>query len=92
MADKIYVKWMAKEKTFDNGGSIIRLALNMEQLKWLEVDSYWNIKLDVCKRKTVWEYGDTHYVTVNDYKKPDWETWNNKKENWWWDSSTDLPF
>lgn len=66
MAEKNYIKGFAKERKFDNGWSIISLSLNLEQLKTLPVDKYWNIKVDVCEREAD-QYGNTHYVVENTY-------------------------
>lgn len=62
MADKNYVGigWV---KTFNNGGSIINLSLNLSKLNDLETDSYDNIKLTVCERRSKDEKSKaTHYV------------------------------
>lgn len=89
--EKNYIKGFAKERKFDNGWSIISLSLNLDQLTKLPVDKYGNIKIDVCQKREVWQYGDTHYVIEN--------TFVPNNQNWWsWNSSSnsaqddELPF
>ena len=65
--EKNYIKGFAKERKFDNWWSIISLSLNLDQLNKLPVDKYWNIKIDVCQKREVWQYWDTHYVIENTF-------------------------
>ena len=62
MSDKNYVGkgW---EKTFDNGGSIINLSLELSKLNELPVDKYGCVKVQVCGRREPDERSKaTHYV------------------------------
>ena len=78
--EKNYIKGFAKEKTFDNWWSILSLSLNIEQLNKLPVDKYGNIKIDICKKKEVDKFNNTHYVVENTFMPKE-----NKKEE-------DIPF
>ena len=69
--DKIYCG-SGKEKTFDTGGSIIRVTLDLDLLI-KEYDNHGflsgrgekKININVGTRRTVGEYGDTHTVTLD---------------------------
>jgi hypothetical protein len=70
MQDKIYVG-QGKEKTFD-WGSVNNVTLSLDDLVRLFNDHGYvdgqgsrKIRVTVCKRKTVGEYGYTHYVTLD---------------------------
>ena len=68
MAEKNYVGngW---KKSFDNGGSVISLQLNIEKLKLLPVDSYGNIKVTVGELKQLGKGKQTHCVFEDTYQK-----------------------
>lgn len=72
MAEKNYIKGFAKERKFDNGGSIIALTLNLEQLSQLPLDNYGNIKIDVCQKRETDQWGNTHYVVENTFVPNGW--------------------
>lgn len=68
MADKVYLKCSAKEKTFDNGGSIIKIGIKVEDLAAF-VKAHKNergyINLAISPRREVGQYGDTHSVYLD---------------------------
>lgn len=72
--DKIYVG-TAKEKTFNDGGSIIKIMLSLDGMKD-HFDNYGftteqgkkKIKLLVSQRREPDQYGNTHYVTIDTWK------------------------
>lgn len=70
MADKTYLKCSAKEKTFGNGGSVIKLGIKVEELAAF-VKAHKNergyVNLVIAQRRNVGEYGDTHSVYLDDY-------------------------
>lgn len=70
MKNKInYLKGFATEK-FDGG--LIELSLDKEEISNLpDIDG--KIHLQVKKKRELGKYGDTHYVTLNDWR------YNNKK-------------
>ena len=79
MADKTYINGVfLKEVTFNNGGSIINMNINVEkfiqELKAHEKNGYTNIK--ICKRREADAHGNTHYAELNTYQKPE----NNQTE------------
>ena len=71
MADKVYVpKCSAKARTFDNGGSQIKLGFKVDELiafakQHGNQGGYLN--LVVAERRTPGTYGDTHSVYLDDY-------------------------
>lgn len=88
--EKNYIRGFAKERKFDNGWSIIALTLNLKQLNKLPVDNYWGVKIDVCQRREVDTYWNTHYVVENTYKKQDNDAKQEAKEIK--ETEWDLPF
>lgn len=69
---KIYVpKTSAKEITFQDGGSIIKLGIHAETvaaflLEHKNEKGYVNI--NICKRKAASQFGDTHYAVLDTWK------------------------
>ena len=60
-----------KEKTFDNGGSIISISVALEDYPkefLTEYNGKRYLRLDVCKKREVDQYGKSHYVAVNTWK------------------------
>ena len=78
--DKIYVG-SGKEKKFSNGGSLISVTLNLDDL----IREYNNhgfmtnkgnraIKITVGTRREVGQYGDTHTVTLDTWHPDSFNT------------------
>ena len=69
--DKVYLKCSAKAKTFDNGGTIIKIGVKREDLAEF-VRAHTNergyVNLIVGERREVGQYGDTHSVYLDPYK------------------------
>lgn len=57
-----------KEKTFDNGGSILKVRINAKELIKIAGEDGW-VGLDICKRREPSEKGVTHYAVVDKWKK-----------------------
>jgi hypothetical protein len=72
MSDKIYVA-NGKTKTFDNGGYIVKFALNLRDLKKAEkyvyeLNGVKYINLELGKKMvSPDQYGKTHYVSVDTF-------------------------
>ena len=77
--DKTYINWICKEVQFNNWWSIINISLKLEDLQNLANEKGY-INMTLNKRKETWKYWETHFLTLNDYKK---ET--PKKVNEFWD-------
>lgn len=60
-----FIKGSAKAIEFSDGGEIINLSLNKEELMALQGDY---VQLTVKKRREADQYGNTHYVVENTYK------------------------
>lgn len=71
MAEKTYLKCSAKQKTFDDGGSVIRLSFKDSDIAEF-VRTHKNdrgyVNLVIRERKEVGQYGDTHSVYLDDWK------------------------
>lgn len=74
MSEKIYIG-SGKEKTFDNGGSIINITIGLDGIKeYFEQYGFTTdqgkkkLKLIVSKRREIDQYGNSHYVTVDTWK------------------------
>jgi len=74
MSEKIYCG-SGKEKKFENGGSIIKVCLDMDLLQRM-FDQYGfttnggkkMIKVNVSQRREIDQYENTHYVTIDTFK------------------------
>lgn len=67
MASKTYVKGSAKKIDFDNGGSIINLSVNLENLKEHADEKGW-VRLVCSERTSPDMYGNTHSLYLNEWK------------------------
>lgn len=63
---KNYIKGSAKEIKFDNGGTVINISLNVEQINALKSDNGY-VKLTIAHRRGEDQYGNTHSVYENTY-------------------------
>lgn len=68
MDNKEYISGSAKQVDFPNGGSIIKLSLNKDQLLAVPSNEAGYITIDVCERRSIDQYGNSHYVKVNTFK------------------------
>lgn len=70
MAEKTYLKCSAKEKTFSNGGSIIKVGVKVADLIAF-AQQHGNergyLNLTIGARREVGQYGDTHTVTLDTF-------------------------
>lgn len=70
MADKVFLKCSAKQKRFDNGGSVINLGVKTADLIAF-AEAHTNergfLNLVISERREVGQYGDTHSVTLDTY-------------------------
>lgn len=94
MEEKVYVNGIViKEKTFDNGGSQLKMSVKVEdfvsQLKSIESNGWAN--LIVSRRKEPSDTGVTHYVKVDTWK-PDASKSKSFVEQVVENKNDDLPF
>ena len=68
MEQKRFVKSFCKEKIFDNGGSIVKISISKEDFNKLETTEKEYVNLVLAKRKEVSQFGDTHYIYLDDFK------------------------
>lgn len=64
---KRYVKAFCQKKTFDNGGSILNVSINLADINQLKVDAKGYVRVVIAEKQTVGEYGDTHYMYESEY-------------------------
>ena len=93
MTEKKYVNGMIiKEKTFDNGGTQLKVSLKVEeltnQIKELN-DNGW-VNLIITRRKEPSDAGVTHYAYVDTWKPTKQNTSNKKAVTS--GNEDDLPF
>lgn len=69
--DRIWLKCIAKQKQFSNGGSVINVSIKREDLAEF-VRQHTNergyINLVIGERREVGQYGDTHSVWLDTYE------------------------
>ena len=74
MSDKIYIG-SGKEKTFDNGGSVINCMITLDGLNQIFKDHGFTtqqgvkkLKIIVGKRREPDQWGNTHSVSIDTFK------------------------
>ena len=68
--DRVYINQCSlREKTFDNGGSLINAAFKVSELQEHVDENGW-VNIVIAKRREVSEKGATHYAYINDYEPP----------------------
>ena len=55
------------------------ISINLEKLQQY-ANEKWYVNIVMSKRREVWQYGETHYFTLNEWS-PDGKNWNNNQEN-----------
>tara|TARA_R110000824_G_scaffold229112_1_gene416786 strand:+ start:4579 stop:4872 length:294 start_codon:yes stop_codon:yes gene_type:complete len=78
--DKVYINmcWL-REKVFDDGGSVINCAFNVEELQGHADDSGW-VNMVIKKRREPNEKGYTHYAQLDTWKPTGSQLENNESE------------
>ncbi len=68
MPGKQYInKCKIVEKTFDDGGSLLNVAINVDELVEIADPNGW-LNLTIAKRREPSEKGATHYAYKNEFK------------------------
>lgn len=67
MSEKKYLRGSAKEAPFSENGEFINFSLKVEEVANL-ADGEW-INLAIRRKREVDQYGNTHSVFLNEYKK-----------------------
>tara|TARA_R100000734_G_scaffold19138_1_gene18430 strand:+ start:1054 stop:1350 length:297 start_codon:yes stop_codon:yes gene_type:complete len=98
MEDKTFINGLfIREKEFDNGGSIIKVDINVntlfEQLQALKNDKGF-VSIELKKRREKSENGLSHYAELNTFVPKEQHGSQNKKDNTFHTSDDDegLPF
>ncbi len=86
MSEKIYIG-NGKEKHFNDGGSVINLTIGLDGIAQYFKDYGFTtdqgkkkLKLVVQKRREIDQYGNSHYVCIDQFK-PDSSKSNNSSHN-----------
>jgi hypothetical protein len=69
--DKIFLKCSAKQKTFDNGGSLLSVGVKADDLIAFakqHANGRGYVNLVIQERREVGQYGDTHTVSLDTYE------------------------
>ena len=67
--DRIYINQCSlREKTFDNGGSLINAAFKVSELQEHADENGW-VNIVIAKRREVSEKGATHYAYKSEYQR-----------------------
>ena len=67
--DRVYINQCSlREKTFDNGGSLINAAFKVSELQDHADENGW-VNLVIAKRREVSEKGATHYAYKSEYQR-----------------------
>jgi|TARA_B110000914_G_scaffold102162_1_gene89658 single-stranded DNA-binding protein len=67
--DRVYINQCSlREKTFDNGGSLINAAFKVSELQEHVDENGW-VNLVIAKRREVSEKGATHYAYKSEYQR-----------------------
>ena len=80
------------KKTFENGGSLISLSVNLDKLKALPVDNYGNVRLVVGELRQLGKAKQTHSVYEDNYKRVEQTTQTNPPEINSDDVNIQMPF
>ena len=67
--DRVYINQCSlREKTFDNGGSLINGAFKVSELQEHADENGW-VNIVIAKRREVSEKGATHYAYKSEYQR-----------------------
>ena len=76
---KTYIDWTSCKAINGQFGEFFNMSFNVEKLQ-AYVNEKGYVNMTMSKRKEPWQYGDTHYFTLNEWT-PEWDDNNNKSEN-----------
>ena len=67
--DRVYINQCSlREKTFDNGGSLINAAFKVSELQEHVDENGW-VNIVIAKRREISEKGATHYAYKSEYQR-----------------------
>jgi len=90
---KTYIDWASCKAINGQFGEFFNISFNYEKLAQYVNDKGY-VNMVMSKRREVWQYGDTHYFTLNEYNPEANQNSNNTSKNENSDdvSVEDLPF
>jgi len=92
---KTYIEWTSCKAINWQFWEFFNISINVEKLQQYANEKGY-VNMTMSKRKEVWQYGDTHYFTLNEWN-PEWsnnnsESSNNSNNSWSDISVEDIPF
>lgn len=85
---KTYIDWMQCKAKTTQYWELFNISMNAEKIKqYTNEQGYINVTMS--KRKEVWQYWETHYFVLNDWKPKTEEKTNDSQEEI---SVEDIPF
>jgi hypothetical protein len=63
---KTYIDWSSCKAINWQFGEFFNISFNIEKLKEYANEKGY-VNMTMSKRREVWQYGDTHYFTLNEY-------------------------
>ena len=80
---KTYIDWTSCKAINWQFGEFFNMSFNYEKL-WEYINDKGYLNMTMSKRKEPWQYGDTHYFTLNDWN-PEWGkvSQNNSSQEKW---------
>ena len=93
---KTYIEWSSCKAINGQFGEFFNISFNLEKLQQYANEKGY-VNLTMSKRREVWQYGDTHYFTLNEYNPENSNSqnnsWTNESSDNTWDISVeDIPF
>lgn len=64
---KNYIRGSARQVTFSDGGSVVNIDLNLEDINSLPVSDSGYVRITLAQRQSADQYGNTHYVYENTF-------------------------
>lgn len=87
---KTYIEGTAAKEVTGQFGSFFNMSFNLKKLEQYANEKGY-VNMTMSKRREVGQYGDTHYLTLNEWS-PEWESKPSKKESGDDISVEDIPF
>lgn len=72
---KTYIEWASCKAVNWQFWEFYNISFNIEKLQQY-ANEKWYVNITMSKRREVWQYGDTHYFTLNE-----WNPENNQNTN-----------
>lgn len=90
---KTYIDGTSCKAISGQFGEFFNISVNIEKLQQYANEKGY-VNMTMSKRREVWQYGDTHYFTLNEYnpENSNASETNNSNDKAWDISVEDIPF